>query len=113
MSTGAAEVQEIADLSEPMNCDSNAEIDSETPIKTVTLPIVFHCLETVKTYPMQLDVKDAAQSKRNPFEKKEVLKSFISSRDRIIEEPLKHSAVYWESGRGVQNLEGRRCPAYT
>ncbi|GBN48308.1 hypothetical protein AVEN_168893-1 [Araneus ventricosus] len=36
LSICASEVNEIADLSEPMNSDSDAEIDNETPIKTAT-----------------------------------------------------------------------------
>ncbi|GFV68976.1 hypothetical protein TNCV_3247501 [Trichonephila clavipes] len=46
----ATEVEEIVDLLEPMNGDSNAEIASETPIKTVPFSNVLHCSETVKTY---------------------------------------------------------------
>ncbi|GFT80679.1 hypothetical protein TNCV_2772991 [Trichonephila clavipes] len=42
---GATEVQEIADLSESMNSDSDAEIDNETLIQTVN---ALSCLETEK-----------------------------------------------------------------
>ncbi|GFW79444.1 uncharacterized protein TNCV_3459141 [Trichonephila clavipes] len=36
----------------PMDTDSDAEIDNETPIKTVTFSEALHCLETLKTYLM-------------------------------------------------------------
>ncbi|GFW47720.1 hypothetical protein TNCV_2829101 [Trichonephila clavipes] len=39
------EVEEIVDLSESMNRDSDAEMDNETPIKTVTFSVLY-CLET-------------------------------------------------------------------
>ncbi|GBM03735.1 putative ATP-dependent RNA helicase DDX20 [Araneus ventricosus] len=38
----ATEVNENVDLSEPMNSDSDAEIDSETPIETVTFSDALH-----------------------------------------------------------------------
>ncbi|GFV93633.1 hypothetical protein TNCV_1989451 [Trichonephila clavipes] len=37
------EDEKIVDLLEPMNSDSNAEIDNETPSKTVTFSNVVHC----------------------------------------------------------------------
>ncbi|GFU75728.1 uncharacterized protein TNCV_1651881 [Trichonephila clavipes] len=37
----ATEVEEIVDLSEPMNSDSDAEIDNETPIKTVNFLMAY------------------------------------------------------------------------
>ncbi|GFX25082.1 hypothetical protein TNCV_2752571 [Trichonephila clavipes] len=53
--TSATEVEETVDLSESMNSDSDAELDNETPIDTVTFSNDFHCLETVKTYLIQQD----------------------------------------------------------
>ncbi|GFX90925.1 hypothetical protein TNCV_3167561 [Trichonephila clavipes] len=51
----AIEVEEIVDLSEEMNSDSDADIVDEIPIKTVKFFDALHCLETVKTYLMQQD----------------------------------------------------------
>ncbi|GFT52402.1 hypothetical protein TNCV_502311 [Trichonephila clavipes] len=45
----ATEVQEIIDLSKPLNDDSVAEIDDGAPIKTVPFSNDLHYLETVKT----------------------------------------------------------------
>ncbi|GFT40286.1 hypothetical protein TNCV_627771 [Trichonephila clavipes] len=42
----AIEVEEIVDLSEPINSDSNAEIDNEALFKIVTFSKALHCLET-------------------------------------------------------------------
>ncbi|GFW59276.1 hypothetical protein TNCV_2910221 [Trichonephila clavipes] len=42
----ATEVDEIIDLLEPMNSDSDTEIDDEIPIKTATFSKALHCLET-------------------------------------------------------------------
>ncbi|GFV04912.1 hypothetical protein TNCV_503251 [Trichonephila clavipes] len=41
LSECATEFDEIVDSSEPMNSDSNTEIDNETPIKSATFPNVF------------------------------------------------------------------------
>ncbi|GFV83138.1 hypothetical protein TNCV_1898651 [Trichonephila clavipes] len=60
----AIEIQEIIDLSEPMNSDSDAEFDNETLTKTVTFANVLQCLETVKTYLLQQDVNDTVFSLR-------------------------------------------------
>ncbi|GFW08132.1 hypothetical protein TNCV_2978991 [Trichonephila clavipes] len=58
----AAEVQEIVDLSESLDSDSDAEIADETPVKTVTFSNALHCLGTVETYLMQRNINDAAFS---------------------------------------------------
>ncbi|GFW72989.1 hypothetical protein TNCV_831121 [Trichonephila clavipes] len=55
LSICATEVEEIFDLSEPMNSDSYAEKNSETPLKTVGFSSL-HCMEIMKTYLMQQDV---------------------------------------------------------
>ncbi|GFW80312.1 hypothetical protein TNCV_2944451 [Trichonephila clavipes] len=47
---GATEVEEIVDLSLPMNSESDAEIDTETHIKTATFSNALHCLE-IKNIP--------------------------------------------------------------
>ncbi|GFS85740.1 hypothetical protein TNCV_2974201 [Trichonephila clavipes] len=44
----ATEIEEILILSERMNSDSDAEIDIETPIETVTFSNSLHCLKTEK-----------------------------------------------------------------
>ncbi|GFT90916.1 hypothetical protein TNCV_2830251 [Trichonephila clavipes] len=49
----ANEVEEIVDLSEPMNSDSDAEIDSETIIKNVTFFNTYIVRKTVEIYPMK------------------------------------------------------------
>ncbi|GFW37020.1 hypothetical protein TNCV_5019181 [Trichonephila clavipes] len=41
---GTTEVQEIVDLSEPMNSNFDAEIDCETLSIALTFPNVLHCL---------------------------------------------------------------------
>ncbi|GFW18176.1 hypothetical protein TNCV_4007161 [Trichonephila clavipes] len=48
--TCATEIEDIVDLSQPMNSDSGAKIDNETLIKTVTFSNVLYSLETVKRY---------------------------------------------------------------
>ncbi|GFX52639.1 hypothetical protein TNCV_4326531 [Trichonephila clavipes] len=65
----ATEIQEIVDLSEPMNNDSDAEIDNKTRIKTVTFANSTHCLEIVKTYLRQKDVNDAVFSSLHKIKK--------------------------------------------
>lgn len=52
-----------------MNSDSDAEIDNETPIKTVTFSHALHGFETVKTYLMQQDVNDEVFSSLHKVEK--------------------------------------------
>ncbi|GFW59382.1 hypothetical protein TNCV_2911271 [Trichonephila clavipes] len=69
LSTCAIEVEEIVDLLEPMNNDSDEEIDDEIPIKTVKFSNALHCSETVKTYLIQQDVKDNVFSSRHHNEK--------------------------------------------
>ncbi|GFT36240.1 hypothetical protein TNCV_1410681 [Trichonephila clavipes] len=64
LSICATEVDEMVDLSEGMNSDSNTEIDHGTPIKTATFANVLYCLETGEIYLslMPRDVKDAVFS---------------------------------------------------
>ncbi|GFT70951.1 putative mariner transposase [Trichonephila clavipes] len=49
------EVEEIVELSTPMNSDSDVEIENETPFITVIFSNVSLCLETVKAYIMHQD----------------------------------------------------------
>ncbi|GFU50018.1 HTH_48 domain-containing protein [Trichonephila clavipes] len=42
----------MVDLSEPMDKDTDTNINNETPIKTVKFSNALYCLETVKTYLM-------------------------------------------------------------
>ncbi|GFU93813.1 inorganic phosphate cotransporter [Trichonephila clavipes] len=42
--------------------DSDAEVDNDIPVKTVTLSNALYCLETVKMYLMRQDVTDEAFS---------------------------------------------------
>ncbi|GFW93551.1 hypothetical protein TNCV_47541 [Trichonephila clavipes] len=51
----------VIDLSELMNSDSDAEIDTETPFKTITFSDALHCFETVKTYLLQQDVWESGR----------------------------------------------------
>ncbi|GFT37912.1 RNase H domain-containing protein [Trichonephila clavipes] len=54
---------------EPMNIDSDTEIDNKIPIKTVTFSNSSHCLETLKTYLMLQDVNNAIFSFLHGVEK--------------------------------------------
>ncbi|GFW69280.1 hypothetical protein TNCV_486291 [Trichonephila clavipes] len=63
------EIQETVDLSEPINSDFDTEIDNETLIKTVTFLNALHCLETVKAYLTQQDVKDTVFSSLHKVDK--------------------------------------------
>ncbi|GFV20738.1 hypothetical protein TNCV_3362331 [Trichonephila clavipes] len=47
------------DLSKPLNSDCDAEIDNETPVKTVGFS---NALEAVKTYLIRLDINDTVFS---------------------------------------------------
>ncbi|GFU14863.1 hypothetical protein TNCV_3386581 [Trichonephila clavipes] len=44
----AIEVEEIVDLLDPMNSDSKAKINIDTPPQTITFSKALHCLETGK-----------------------------------------------------------------
>ncbi|GFS53247.1 hypothetical protein TNCV_1035591 [Trichonephila clavipes] len=65
----ANEVQEIVDLSNPMNSDYGAEFDNETLIKPITLSNALHCLDSVDY--MQQDINDAVFSSLHKVEKSE------------------------------------------
>ncbi|GFU88866.1 hypothetical protein TNCV_4445411 [Trichonephila clavipes] len=69
LSVCATEVEEIVDSSELINSDYDAEIDHETPIKTVAFFNDLPCLETVKTYLMTATAgSDVVQSGRPIFD---------------------------------------------
>lgn len=68
LSICATEVNEIFDLSESMNSNSDLEND-ETPIETVTFSNAVRGLETVKTYLMQQYVNDSVFSSLHTVEK--------------------------------------------
>ncbi|GFW76045.1 hypothetical protein TNCV_3724651, partial [Trichonephila clavipes] len=52
----------MAGLSEPMNSDSDAEINNETRSKTVIFSNALHCLETVTTYFIKQNANETALS---------------------------------------------------
>ncbi|GFV25463.1 hypothetical protein TNCV_1147331 [Trichonephila clavipes] len=78
-----AEVGEIVDLTEPTHCDSDGEIDNETPLKSMAFSYGVHCLETVKTYLKQQDVNiffSASSQKRTLLsQKSKIVKNLLVS----------------------------------
>ncbi|GFX67377.1 hypothetical protein TNCV_720411 [Trichonephila clavipes] len=54
--TFETDIDELINLSEPMNRDSDAENENGTSVKTVTFSNALHCLKTVKAYLVQQDV---------------------------------------------------------
>ncbi|GFS54000.1 hypothetical protein TNCV_3762111 [Trichonephila clavipes] len=65
----AIEVKGIADLSEPMNIESDAKTDDETPIKSVTFSTALQWLETENIPNMQQYVNDAVLSSQHQIKK--------------------------------------------